>query len=92
MSAKKGEIACFVKVPARQLQDHPRCVFLAGVEAITVEFEKQDSHHKSCALVAVYDSRSEFGRGTTRKSFGAWFYLFGVTRPAPSAYNSIVVG
>ena len=31
MSAKKSDIACFVEVPARQLQDHLRCVFLASV-------------------------------------------------------------
>jgi hypothetical protein len=43
MSMKKGDIACFVEVPARQLQGHLRCVFLVGVEAITVEFEKQDN-------------------------------------------------
>src|SRR5450755_1096552 len=55
VSAKKSDIACFVDVPARQLQDHLRCVFLASVEAITAEFEKQDSHHKSRALVAIYE-------------------------------------
>jgi hypothetical protein len=54
MSAKKGGIASFVEVPACQLQDHPRRFFLARVEAITVEFEKQDSHHKSRALVAIF--------------------------------------
>jgi hypothetical protein len=43
MSAKKSDIACFVEVPARLLQDDLRCVFLASVEAITVEFEKQDA-------------------------------------------------
>jgi len=53
MSAKKSDIACFIEVPARQLQHHLRCVFLASAEAITVEFEKQDSHHKSRALVAI---------------------------------------
>jgi hypothetical protein len=30
MSAKKSDIACFVEVPARQLQDHLRCVFELG--------------------------------------------------------------
>jgi hypothetical protein len=53
MSAKEGYIASFVEVPARQMQDRLRCVFLASAEAITVEFEKQDSHHKSHALVAI---------------------------------------
>ena len=55
MSAQKSDIACFVEVPACQLQDHLGCVFLASVEAITVEFEKQHSHHKSRALVAIYE-------------------------------------
>src|ERR1700730_12912808 len=55
MSTKKSDIACFVEVPARQLQDYLRCVFLASVEALTVEFEKQASHHKSRALVAIYE-------------------------------------
>jgi hypothetical protein len=55
MSANKSDIGCFVEIPARQLQDHLRRVFLASVEAKTVEFEKQDSHHKSRALVAIYE-------------------------------------
>jgi hypothetical protein len=40
MSAKKSEITRFVEVPARQLQDRLRRVFLLGAEAMTVEFEE----------------------------------------------------
>jgi hypothetical protein len=54
IGAKKSDIACFVEVAARQLQDRLRCAFLASAEAVTVEFEKQDSHHKARALAAVY--------------------------------------
>jgi hypothetical protein len=54
-SAKKSDTACFVEIPARRLQDHLRCVFLASAEAIAVEFEKQDSPHKSRALAAIYE-------------------------------------
>lgn len=52
---QKSAIAGFIQVPGRQSQDRLCSVFLAGGEKIAIEFEKQDTHHKAGALIAIHE-------------------------------------
>src|SRR5579872_4749959 len=51
---KKSYILCLIKFAACQFEDRLGGVFLARCEPIPIEFEKQDSHNKSGAFIAIY--------------------------------------
>ena len=51
--AQERRVARFIKGPGRQLDNGLSRVLLRGGEAISVQFQKQDSDHKARALVAI---------------------------------------
>src|SRR5579863_7662372 len=50
---QKSAVACFLQIASRQFQNCLCRIFLTRGEAVAVEFEKQNSHYKACALVAI---------------------------------------
>ena len=66
IGAQKSAIVCFIEASGRQFQNRLCRVLLAGGEEVTVEFEKQDSHHKARALIAIHEGMVAHDAGRYR--------------------------
>lgn len=54
IGAQPDRVPCLIERPGRKIKNGPRSIFFARHEAKTVQFEKENSDHKSRSLIAIY--------------------------------------